>query len=182
MRSLGRRLRELREARSWSLKRIAMESGISVAAIQKIEVGDTNPSLLTVLSLAETLGEPVDRLIASSRAPSSAVTVTRGPLPDASADLATDLAQPRMGGKLIVLPARRALDNIEISGPMLFYVLDGEVRFGFPDGVAEVLHTGDALHIATGPAPRCANLLSRRSRVLCIADRREPAERQPEFA
>lgn len=182
MRSLGRRLRELREARSWSLKRIAAESGISVAAIQKIEAGDTNPSLLTVLSLAETLGEPVDRLIASSRAASSTVTVSRGVLPDVSAALAEDLAQPHMDARLLVLPARRAVDGEPAAAPMFYYLLDGEVRFGFADGGGEVLRTGDALHVAAGEAPRCTNLLARRSRVLCIVDRREPAPRQPEFA
>ena len=53
LRSLGRRLRELREARSWSLKRLSSESGVSIAAIQKIESGETNPNLLTVLSIAD---------------------------------------------------------------------------------------------------------------------------------
>jgi len=182
MRSLGRRLRELRDARSWSLKRIAVESGVSVAAIQKIEAGDTNPSLLTVLSLAEALGEPVDRLVASSRAASSAITVTRGALPGASADLATDLAQRRMDARLMVLPARRAVEGEGAAGPMFYYLLDGEVRFGFADGATDVLRTGDALHMVTGQAPRCVNLLSRPSRILCIIDQRELAERQPEFA
>ena len=36
LRSFGRRLRHLRKARSWSLKRLSAESGISIAAIQKI--------------------------------------------------------------------------------------------------------------------------------------------------
>ena len=67
LRSLGRRLRELREARSWSLKRLSAESGVSVAAIQKIESGDTNPNLLTVLAIADVLGESVDRLVVASR-------------------------------------------------------------------------------------------------------------------
>ena len=74
-------MRELREARSWSLKRLSTESGVSVAAIQKIESGDTNPNLLTVLAIADVLGESVDRLIAVSRKASQISNVVRGALP-----------------------------------------------------------------------------------------------------
>ena len=81
LRSLGRRLRELREARSWSLKRLSSESGVSIAAIQKIEGGETNPNLLTVLAIADVLGESVDRLVAVSRKASQISNVVRGTLP-----------------------------------------------------------------------------------------------------
>ena len=46
LRSLGRRLRQLREACSGSLQRLSAESRVSVAAIQKIEAGEASPSLI----------------------------------------------------------------------------------------------------------------------------------------
>jgi transcriptional regulator with XRE-family HTH domain len=78
LRSLGRCLRDLREARSCSLKRLSSESGVSVAAIQKIESGETNPNLLTVLAIADVLGESVDRLVMLSRNASQISRVQRG--------------------------------------------------------------------------------------------------------
>ena len=62
--AVGRRLRLHRVAKSWSLKRLSEVSGVSVAAIRKIELGESNPGLLTVLVLLEALdqtGRPADR-------------------------------------------------------------------------------------------------------------------------
>ena len=66
--SFGRELRRLRLDRGWSLQRMATESGVSVAGIQKIERGTTNPSLQTAFSLSEALGLPLPDLVAAARA------------------------------------------------------------------------------------------------------------------
>ncbi len=182
MRSLGLRLRELREARSWSLRRLALESSVSVAAIQKIESGETNPSLLTVLALAEALGEPVDRLVAASLANSAASTVTHGVLPDTSGDLKGIATAARLGSRLMVIAARRSVTTPGPEHPRFFFVLDGSLRFNFSDGTTETLQTGDSMHVAAGHSVRCANMLQRRSRLLCVLDRRDQADRNPEFA
>lgn len=182
MRSLGRRLRELREARSWSLRRLATESGVSVAAVQKIESGESNPSLLTVLSLAEALGEPVDRLVAASRANASASTVTQAALPETNAQLDAFAASPRLGARLMVIAPRRSVAAPNLEQPRFFFVLDGSVRFSFSDGTHETLQTGDSLHVAAGQTVRCANTLQRRSRLLFVADQRNQAERNTEHA
>jgi transcriptional regulator with XRE-family HTH domain len=182
LQSLGRRLRELREARRWSLRHMAKEAGVSVAALQSVEAGNGNPSLLTVVALAESLGEPVDRLIASSRAASLTSQFGQGHLPDTTSDLSAPSGRPRLAARLLVLPARRALEEFAGDVPGFFYLLDGKVRFDFADGGAEELAAGDALHAAPGLVTRCTNLVVRRSRILFFTDRRDPAERQPEFA
>ncbi len=61
LRAVGRRLRVHRVAKGWSLKRLSDMSGISVAAIRKVELGKSNPGLLTILALLEALDKPVDR-------------------------------------------------------------------------------------------------------------------------
>ncbi len=121
MRSLGMRLRELREARSWSLRRLALESEVSTAAIQKIELGETNPSLLTVLALAEALGEPVDRLVAVSLANSVASNFTHGVLPDTSGELKTAASGARLGSRLMVIAARRSMTPPGPEHPRFFF-------------------------------------------------------------
>lgn len=180
LRSFGRRLRQLREARSWSLKRLSAESGISVAAIQKIESGEANPSLLTVLAVAEVLGEPVDRLIGDSRQAGRAVKVVRGSLPQRGAPvqaLSSDLLEPRLQSRVMVLPARAALEAAALpdGGSVFAYVMDGALSVSFADGSGRNLAVGDALH-AIEPLPTgWANPLPRRSLILCISDRRAAA-------
>jgi transcriptional regulator with XRE-family HTH domain len=180
LRSFGRRLRHLRKARSWSLKRLSAESGISIAAIQKIESGEANPSLLTVLAVAEVLGEPVDRLIGDSRQAGRAVRVVRGGLPqhgDRLQALASELLEPRLDSRLMILPARAALEADALPGGVFAYVIDGALSVSFADGGSQKLAVGDALH-ASKPLPiGWANPLPRRSLILCISDRREATTR-----
>ena len=182
LRSLGRRLRELRELRRWSLRRMAKEAGVSVAAIQSIELGGGNPSLLTAVAIAEALGESVDRLIANSRQDTPEAHLGQGSLPDITSELEVPALRPRIAGRLLVLPPRRALDDVGGDAAGFFYVLDGKVRFNFSDGGSEELESGDALHVASGLKARCTNLMMRRSRILFFIDRRELADHQAEFA
>jgi transcriptional regulator with XRE-family HTH domain len=176
LRSLGRRLRELREARSWSLKRLSAESGVSVAAIQKIESGETNPNLLTVLAIADVLGESVDRLVAASRKASQVSNVVRGSLPlrTLGAPTLPALDHPRIKSRLIALAGRASLEGADIpkDGALFAYVLDGSLHLRFPDGTLEQLGTGDSIHVTEELPLEWINPLARRSVTLCIADRR----------
>ncbi|MGC1353085.1 MAG: helix-turn-helix domain-containing protein [Xanthobacteraceae bacterium] len=176
LRSLGRRLRELREARSWSLKRLSAESGVSVAAIQKIESGETNPNLLTVLAIADVLGESVDRLVRVSRRASQISNVVRGTLPAlprGSISLPS-LDRPRIKSRLIVLAGGGSLEHAEIpkDGTLFAYVLDGALQLHFSDGTTEQLGTGDSIHVTERMPIEWINPLARRSVTLCLADRR----------
>jgi transcriptional regulator with XRE-family HTH domain len=174
LRSLGRRLRELREVRSWSLKRLAKESGVSVAAIQKIESGETNPNLLTVLAIADVLGESLDRLVAVSRRASQISHVVRGTLPAKPlvADPLPSIDRARMRSRLIALAGGASLKSAETprDGSLFAYVLDGSLQLQFADGTAEQLGTGDSIHVTQELPVRWSNPLSRRSLTLCIAD------------
>jgi len=174
LRSVGRRLRLLRETRRWSLKRLASESGVSVAAIQKIESGESNPSLLTVLAIAEVLGESVDRLIAASRKASQLSQAVRGALPERplGSIALPALHHPRIKSRLIALAARSSLDNIPKEGAVFAYVLDGSLQLRFSDGTVEQLGTGDSIHVADELPVAWSNPLTRRCLTLCIADRR----------
>ena len=176
LRPLGRRLRELREARSWSLKRLSTESGVSVAAIQKIESGETNPNLLTVLAIADVLGKSVDRLIAVSRKANQVSNVVRGTLParPLSSISLPSLDRPRVTSRIIALAGRASLDHAEIPRDcaLFAYVLDGSLQLRFPDGTSEQLGTGDAIHVAEDLPIEWNNPAARRSVTLCVADSR----------
>ena len=177
LRVLGRNIRALREARNWSLRRLSMNSDVSVAAIQKIEAGATNPSLLTMIAVVEALGESIDRLISASRKRDRLVKVVRGELPvraQSPVDLSPALADRRMHCSLQSLPARGSLKSSEVSanGAATFvYVLDGAVQLSFEDGRLAQLAVGDSFHAAADTPSEWTNRLSRRALVLCIADR-----------
>jgi transcriptional regulator with XRE-family HTH domain len=52
---IARRVRALRQARGWSLAALAERAGLSKTIVAKIETGDGNPSMETLLRLADAL-------------------------------------------------------------------------------------------------------------------------------
>src|SRR5512140_51421 len=62
--NVGVRLRELREARSTSMRALAAKSGLSANALSMIERGRTSPSVSTLYKLADALGVPVTEFFA----------------------------------------------------------------------------------------------------------------------
>src|SRR5262249_22593665 len=136
LRVLGQRLRTLRRTRNLSLRKLASDSGVSVAAIQDLETGNSSPSLLNVLSIAEVLGEPVDRLIAASMQSDDALRLVQGTLPDRRGNRGGSLgllSEPRMRGAILSIGSRSNLKEAErpTTVPMFAYVLDGTVELMF---------------------------------------------------
>jgi transcriptional regulator with XRE-family HTH domain len=176
LRILGRRIRALREARKWSLKRLSVNSGASVAAIQKIEFGSASPRLATVIAIIEALGESVDQLITASRKPDRVVKVVRGQLPvssKANVDLSPSLTDRRMHCILNILPARQAVKSIEVGRggePLFGHVLVGALRVSFNNGDAVQLAVGDSFHASADTSGEWSNPGARRCLVLCISD------------
>jgi transcriptional regulator with XRE-family HTH domain len=176
LRVLGLRLRGLREARGLSLRRLSEESGVSVAAIQSLEAGGGNPGLLTVLSIAEALGEPVDRLVADSQRSARPRTLVRGKLPrrlPVPLVLGDALDRPRMRSVVMPIPAGGALaaSDRPHEVPLFAYVIEGTVEIRHPDGRTDRLRAGDAIHVAdAAPANWTNPQSSRRSVVLCLTE------------
>lgn len=55
-RALGRRLRALREAKGWTLERSAERCDLDLKHLQKIEAGQLNVTLVTLVRLSKGLG------------------------------------------------------------------------------------------------------------------------------
>ncbi len=62
VRALGQRVRALRLARKWTLEQAAEASDIDLKHWQKIEAGQINVTLVTLVRIADGLGEPVASL------------------------------------------------------------------------------------------------------------------------
>lgn len=175
MAAFGRELRRLRLDRGWSLQRMATESGISVAGIQKIERGLTNPSLQTAFSLSEALGQPLPDLVATARAARPPVVAASGQAPRPAhglADFADDLAERRLCSRLAVVAPRSSLDADGLGGPLFLYVLRGRIRMQFGSGRVEALGPGDAIHMREELPLLLENTAPRRAVVLCVSDLR----------
>jgi transcriptional regulator with XRE-family HTH domain len=61
-------LRELRQARGWTVEEASERYGVEPAHVRRIEAGRTNPSLATLLSIADALSIDLANLFAD-RAP-----------------------------------------------------------------------------------------------------------------
>lgn len=60
---IGENVREARQQRGWSLRKLAAEADVSASLISQIENGRANPSVRTLYSLAEALDLPVAEFI-----------------------------------------------------------------------------------------------------------------------
>jgi transcriptional regulator with XRE-family HTH domain len=182
MQALGRQLRRLREDRGWSLKRLSAESGVSVAAIQRVENGSANPSFLTALRLSEALGRSLNEIVEGARNARQIRSFTKGTL-QRRANGVVALSDPQigavLGSKLLALGPREELIDLNVRAPLFAYILEGSVVVTLANGHCERLQSHDAFHIAGSPLARVTNSLARRALVLCVTDERSenPGER-----
>jgi len=177
--SLKQRIRMLRKARGWSVQRFAKESGLSVIAIRGLESGKADPRLRSALAIAEALGEPIDRLIASARAASVSVRLVRiedlsSPPPGRvwAADVTGELHEARMVAEVLLLGVAGVLNVPKglNDRPTFCYVLNGSVTVKFRDGDARRLHEGDAIHFVNEGKGEIANSHRDTSKVLRVID------------
>ncbi len=85
-RSLAEAVRRFRAARSWTLDDLAARSGVSRRLVVQIEQGEANPSIGTLLRLADALDTTLTDLVRDEettlvgvRAPSEAIELWQGP-------------------------------------------------------------------------------------------------------
>lgn len=62
-----KRLRQLREQRGHSLRKLAQLSGVHYVSLARLEAGELDPRLSTVLKLAKALGVTIVELIGEAK-------------------------------------------------------------------------------------------------------------------
>jgi transcriptional regulator with XRE-family HTH domain len=67
--ALGRRVRELRQQRGFSLDALGERSGVSVSMLSAVERGQKVPSILVMGQIATALGTSIGRLVDEERSP-----------------------------------------------------------------------------------------------------------------
>jgi transcriptional regulator with XRE-family HTH domain len=149
IRRIGRHIRLLRETSGRTLDQVAAASGLSVRALRELELGNTNPTLATVVSAAEALGVSVDEIVAAARRDQPAADLTRANEARKKTDLALTrtLPEPRMRARLIDLSA--GLRSGLPAGAAFVHVLTGSLTATL-DGETVQLGPGDSFHAQPG--------------------------------
>jgi transcriptional regulator with XRE-family HTH domain len=150
---LGTRLRDLRIGRGWTLDELARQSGLSKSYLSRIEDGDRQPSLASLLSLTQAYGIALAALFAEPAPENRHCAVLRaGALtPQQGNGLTyTPLSRPEHAANMqpirVVVPARREDGEMyRHDGEEWLYVLSGTLRLALADEVY-TLCPGDSAH------------------------------------
>jgi transcriptional regulator with XRE-family HTH domain len=180
--SFGARVRHRRHQAGLTLETFAERSGVSRAALSKIERGERNPGLAVAVRIADALGASLSELLGQQEVPE--VQVLRGRSPAAITDKDTGVVReslfPTMDGVEMV---RYTLSARSQAGPFhphnpgsreVFTIVEGSVRVRA--GTHEVsLDKGD-LAALPGDVTHTLTNLGDAPAVLVLAIIRPPSE------
>jgi transcriptional regulator with XRE-family HTH domain len=177
---LGAKVAKARAERGWSLAQLAERSGVSTAAVHKIEKSGMTPTIATLMKIALALGKSVSYFVEDVDA-ARPVTVIRR-------DERTQLYTSKQGlvlqnvsgryGPFWVAGAEAHVEPHADSGPEpmrhpgeeLVLVLDGRMTFTIDDETYE-LDAGDSIHFRTVRPHSWANPSGRPARAVWLAIR-----------
>lgn len=128
--SIGPKLRELRQQKNLSLKQLAERSGVSAAAIHKIERSSMVPTIATLMKLATSVNRSVSYFVSEDERPERSAAYVRA-----------DARPP-------VFTSKRGLTLRSISGPYGRFFVAGAIATvepGASSGVRPMAHEGEEL-------------------------------------
>ena len=163
---IGNRVRELRNLRGLSLRKLAERSGLNINTLSLVENGKTSPSVSTLQQLARALEVHIAAFFASEPVSQRVVFTLHDHRPDAAfnnthmenlgRDLAGNAVQPFV---VTLAPSGGSGDRMIVhTGHEFVYCLNGRVLYMI-DEKAYLLETGDSLVFEFPPAPPLAKHL-----------------------
>lgn len=178
--SVGPRIRRLRQRKNLSLKQLAERSGVSAAAIHKIERNSMVPTITTLMRLAAGLNRSVSYFVSEEegedeRAAFLIRAAARRPVFTSKKGLRLQsISGPY--GRFLAAGAIATVEPGASSGPRpmehvgeeLVYVLSGTLVFEV-DGDRFPVRRGDALHFRTDRPHSWRNPGTRPARLLWVA-------------
>jgi transcriptional regulator with XRE-family HTH domain len=129
--SIGERLHSARERAGLTLDQTAELSGLSKAHLSRLESAERQPSIATLLILAETLATPVSALLGEERS-------------DTALSISTD-GEARRVSKGLAIASCSGYPGSRHRGEEWLYVLRGILRLEY-DGETHHLGPGVAAH------------------------------------
>ena len=177
---LGGKVAKARAERGWSLQQLADRSGMSPAAIHKIEKSGMTPTIASLMKLAAALGKSVSYFIAESEPLRPVTQIKRGErqrLYTSKQGLTLENVSGRYGpffvagAEAFVEPwADSGSEPMSHPGEELVVILEGGMRFVVGDQPFE-LAEGDSLHFRTTQPHSWANPSDRPARAIWLAIR-----------
>lgn len=175
---IGTKIRLLRQGNGLSLQQLAERSGVSAAAIHKIERNTMVPTITVLMKLARSLDRSVSYLVDEEPPPTSPVVVVRAKARDplfASREgvVMENLAGPSgrfaMSAAMVTVAAGQDSGKSPIAHPGedLVYLLSGSLEFEV-DEVYQ-LRQGDTLHLRTDRPHRWRNPAARAAKAIWIS-------------
>jgi transcriptional regulator with XRE-family HTH domain len=161
--NLGRKIRDLRLDRKFSLKQLAAGAGVSASLVSQIENNRVDPSLSTLRKIALTIGVPVFALIAESAEEASLVPKSnrrRVSFPQGGPEyeiIHSELTK-KMGIMIGTLPpgGMTSEEPIAHDGEECLVILKGRVDVEFQSSRRE-LKEGDSLYFDSSAPHRLVN-------------------------
>ena len=147
LRKIGRQFRILRERSGRTIAQLARAASLSERAVRDLEAGRTNPSLATVVSLADVLGANLHDLVDASRRIDVVSDYTSAADAIETTELTRTLRLPRMRARIVQIGAGDAADLP--ANAVFGYVLADSVAVAL-DGEETVLRQGDSFHARAG--------------------------------
>lgn len=155
---LGVRLRDLRTGRDWTQDELARRAHLSKSYLSRIEDGDRQPSLASLLSLAQAFDVPLASLFTVPAAQmtdaeeAACVVLRAGTLPPQAGNglKYTPLSRPEQAASMqpirVVVPTGREDGEMyRHDGEEWLFVLSGTLRLALV-GKAYTLYPGDTAH------------------------------------
>ena len=177
--SIGSKIRDLRLQRNLSLQQLAHRSGVSAAAVHKIERKGMVPTIATLMKLAAALNRSVGSLVGEKPLDAREAVLIRGS--ERKQLFTSKKGLELMGlsgpyGRFFMAGALATVDPGADSGPKpmehpgeeLVYMLAGALRFEI-ESSPYTIRRGDALHFRTDRPHRWANPGTRPARALWMA-------------
>jgi transcriptional regulator with XRE-family HTH domain len=175
---LGEKIKYLRTEKSLSLKDLSGRSGISAAAIHKIESNGIIPTITTMMKIADALGRDVNHFIEQAKEDKDVVFVSakeREPILTFKKGLELNGISAKKYGDFIMTAAYAILEVGASSGkkPMkhkgeeLVYCLQGKVEFQMK-GETYILGPGDSLNFRTQLDHKWKNVGDKKAKLIWV--------------
>ena len=175
---LGEKIKYLRTEKSLSLKDLSERSGISAAAIHKIESKGIIPTITTMMKIADSLGKEVNYFIEQAKEDKDVVFVSakeREPILTFKKGLDLSGISAKKYGDFIMTAAYAVLEVGASSGkkPMkhkgeeLVYCLQGKVGFHMK-GETYLLGPGDSLNFRTQIDHKWKNVGDKKAKLIWV--------------
>jgi transcriptional regulator with XRE-family HTH domain len=154
---IGAKVAKARSERGWSLAQLAQRSGLSAAAVHKIEKSGMTPTIASLMKIAAALGKSVAYFVDEPETPDVLVVRADSRATVYSSKQGLDLHNlSGRYGSFAMAGAEAVVEPHADSGPTpmrhpgeeLVIVLDGEMEFVVA-GEPHLLGAGDSIHFRT---------------------------------